>query len=309
MKNVAKLTLFFSLNFAILFLAGVFLGLLSSWIELARFIPLEIRPGENLASLTWKALPVALYLSVLLTLSYTARRNVGIPFAIFGILVLACIFTFGLSLGINSLATSRNGEPNPVFGSTSSIRAEPGLVLSRSDNTIVLLRGSADIRGPRVVAIPGQPLIYHETPLGPNNTILSLPALPFADNTPWFVRSLAIDFSLSAGELRGRLESSFLFFAVYAFALILLLVSLRFLLEWSRWPLANLFLGALVFRGIVALETFLNAGEINELLASFLGGRLPSMLITPAVFGALAVLFIFYTLLVRLARPRRSEDD
>jgi hypothetical protein len=145
--------------------------------------------------------------------------------------------------------------------------------------------------------------------MGPNNTILSLPALPFGDNIPWFVRSLDIDFNLSAAELRGRLGDSLFSFAVYAFSLILLLSSLRFLLDLSQWPLANLFLGALVFRLILALEAFLNSSETNTLVASFLDGRAPPMLITPLVFSALAILIMVYTLLAGIARVLGSRRD
>jgi len=96
---------------------------------------------------------------------------------------------------------------------------------------------------------------------------------------------------------------------VYVFALILLMVSLRFLFGVSRWPLANLFLGALAFRGIVALEALLNAREVNSLIDTFLTGRLSPTLITPVIFASLAVLFILYTLLVHIARPRRNDDE
>jgi len=304
MKNIVRLTLFFSLNFVILFLLAIMLGLLSSWIEFARFIPLDTRSGENIIDLAWEALLVALYLSILLALSYTARRNISIPAAIISILVLSCAFFMGISLGI-----SRTGALEVNFRPVSAVHGGPGLILSRADNAAVLLRHSSDIQGPRVVSIPAQPLIYQEVPLGPNNSILSLPPLPFEDNTPWFVRNLGIDFYLGAAELRGRLGHSFLYFAIYAFSLILLLVSMRFVLDLSRWPLANLFLGALAFRGIVALEAFLNTREINSMIDSFLNERVAPMLITPSVFGALALLVIIYTLLIRIARPRRVEDD
>ena len=293
MKNFARLTLFFSLCFAVLFLAAILLRLLSSWIELARFIPVGARPGEDMMEIVWKAFPAALYLSILLALSYTARRNMPIPLAIIGILVLGCVFSLGVSMGI-----SRAEVLKPALKPVSPLVGRPGLILSQLDNDIVLLRGSADLRGPRLVSIPGRPLIYQDVPIGPNNTILNLPALSFGDDIPWFIRSLSIDFSLSAEELRNRLEDSFFSFAVYVFSLVLLLGSLRFLLELSQWPLANLFLGALVFRGILALEVFLNTREINTLIASFLKIHIPSTLITPAVFGAVAVLVIFYTLLV-----------
>ena len=150
--------------------------------------------------------------------------------------------------------------------------------------------------------------------MGPNNTILNLPALSFGDDAPWFVRSLTIDFSLSTGELKSRLQTSFFSFAAYAFSLILLLASMRIFLELSQWSLANLFLGALIFRLILALEIFLNTPEINAFIGSFVKSQLPSALITPAVFGALALLVIFYTLLVRVARALgpesgRTEDE
>ena len=303
MKNFARLTLFFSISFVVLFLAAVLLKYLSSWVELARIIPLGNEPWEDAAELAWKAFPVALYLSVLFTLSYTIRRNMHTVLAIIGILVLGCGISLGVSLAVHRTETLKFALL-PVY----PLEGKPGLILSRSESAVILLGGSRDVRGPRVVSIPGQNLIYQELPLGPNNTTLNVPALSFGDDSPWFIRSLDIDFSLSAGEMKSRLETDFISFVAYIFALILLLVSLRSLLELSRWPLANLFLGALIFRGILALEIFLNTPDINSLIASFLGNRLPSMLITPAVFCALAALFILYTLLTRLARPRRFED-
>jgi hypothetical protein len=264
----------------------------------------EARSGGDVTDAAWNALPVAIYLSILLTLSYTARRGLSIPPAIICTIALGCIFTLGVSLGI-----SRAEVLQITFKPVSPLQGEPGLILSRSDNAMVLLRNSSDARGPRVVSIPGRPLIYQETPLGPNNTILSLPAVSFSDDSPWFIRSLKIDFSLSARQLEGRLDQGFFSFAAYAFSLILFLASLRFLLELSQWPLANLFLGALVFRGILILEAFLNAREINVLISTFLAGLLPSILISPLVFSALGVLIILYTLLTRIARPGRGRDD
>jgi len=303
MKNIAKLTLFFSLTFTILYLAAILLALLSAWIDFVRYIPIEARPALNIMELAWNALPPVIYLSILLVLSYSARRYIPIPLAILNILVLGCIFYMGSSYGI-----SRAGAVEVHFRPVAALQAEPGLILSRSSNAMILLRESGDVWGPRVVSIPGQPLIYQEVPQGPGNTILTLPPLPFADLTPWFIRSLNIDFSLNAAELKNRLEYSLLSFAVYAFALILLLASMRSVLGLSRWPFANLLLGALVFRGIAALEAFLNTREINTMIDSFLPGVLPPEFITPAVFGVMALFVIFYTMLIRIVRPRRSED-
>jgi len=306
MKSIARLTLFFSLTFVAFFLAAILLNCIASWIELARIIPVNTSGGEASPTMLafWKALPAALYLSILVALCFSASKTIPIRFAILVIGFMACIFTVVFSLVIN-----RVGVLEPIFKPTSSIEAEPGLILSQSNTRVVLLEESGNVLGSRLVSIPGQPLIYQEAPIGPNNTILSLPALSFGDDTPWFVTSIAIDLSISARELKNRLEDSYLSFAVYAFSLILLLSSLRFIVELSMWPLANLFFGALVFRGILALEVFLNAREINEMVGSFLGGNIPSALITPLVFIALSILILLYTLLTKIARRERSDED
>ena len=303
MKKIAKLILFFSFCFVVIFFVDVVLMFLSSWVDLARIIPLETRTGEEVANLAWKALPAAIYLSILLCLSYAARRKIPVLLSILCIISLGFIFTAGFSFGIG-----RIGAVRPILKPVSPIQAEPGLILSQSNNAIILLKESSYVRGPRVVSIPGRPLIYQELPLGPNNAILSLPALPFGNENPWFIRSLRIDLSLSAEQLKSRLESSVVSFVAYAFSLILLLGSLRLLLELSQWPLANMFLGALVFRLILTLEVFLNVREINALIGSFMTGRIPPTLITPLVFSAMGILVILFTLLDRFARPGRKGD-
>jgi hypothetical protein len=306
MKNFAKLTIFFTLSFVIFFLVTIFLKTVTSWIDIARIVSAEAGSAGYFAEAIWIALPAALYFSILFALAYSAKENIPIPLTIICIAALGFAFAAGVSKGIARLETLK-----PIFTPVSPIQAGPGLLLSRSENTIILLKEINEIRGPRLVSIPGQPLIYQEVPLGPNNTILSLPSLPFRNETPWFLRSVGIDFTLSAGEFKTHLEKGNLFFAAYAFSLILLLASLRFLLELSQWPLANIFLGALVFRFILSLEIFLNSREINALIFSFLAGRAPSLLITPLIFGAMSILTIIFTLLSRIARNsgHRSERN
>ena len=302
MKNIAKLTLCFTLSFIILFITGFLFRLLSTWIDLARIIPVTIPPGEDAAKAAWNAFPAALYISILLALSYTVRQKMPVLTAIICIWILSAAFTIGTSIGI-----SRTSALNPAVRPPSYLHGRPGLILSRSDNAMILLRDSSVVRGPRVVSMPGRPMVYQEVPLGPNNTILSLPALPFTEDTSWFIESMSIDFSLSAAELRTRLETGLSALAVYAFSLILLLGSLRFILELSHWPLANLFLGAVVFRFILALEILLNSRQINSLIFSFLQERVSPSMITPLVFCAMSVLVLFYTLIANIAKPRRGD--
>jgi len=304
MKNFAKLTLFFSSSFIIIFITAILLGFVSSWNEYSKIILAETRSLHNIADLAWGALPAALYLSILLTSSYSARRKTPIFKTIIFLIILSLVFSTAVSFGV-----SRTETLKPFLKPVSPIQAEPGLILSRGDNAIILLKESSYVRGPRVVSIRGQPLIYQEVPLGPNNTIITLPEVPFEDITPWFIKSINIDFSISARELQNRMEDNYLSFAVYLFALALLLSSLRFLMELSQWPLANIFLGALVFRLILVFETFINAREINSLIFSFLGKRVPPILITPLVLTVIGILIIVYTLLTNVARQRRRSEN
>jgi hypothetical protein len=172
----------------------------------------------------------------------------------------------------------------------------------------VLLEDPSNIEGPRVVSLADRPLAYQEVPRGPDNTILALPPIPFRNETTPLLNSLVVDFALSARQFEERRNAGFIPFLIYSFSLIFLLVSLRFVLETSRWPLANLFWGALVFRGILSLETFLNGREVQAFLESFLENRLEPSLITPAIFGALGLIILFYTALTYPARKRRGNE-
>jgi len=303
MKNFAKLALFFSIFFIIFFIAAIVLRFFASWIDLASVISTEARAGEEIAEAAWKAIPPALYFSILLALSYTVRKRMHVFPAVSGVIILAFVLSVGSSIGI-----SRTGALRTVFKPVSPIKANPGLIVSQGENSVILLRESSDISGPRLVSVPGRPLIYQEVPVGPNNSILPIPAISFLDDTPWFIKSIGIDFSLSARELKSRFQANFLFFASYAFSLILLLSSMRSMLELSQWPLANIFLGALVFRLILALETLLNSREINLLIGSFIGSRVPPVFITSLAFCALGMLVLLYTFLNGIARSASADD-
>jgi hypothetical protein len=303
MKNFARLALFFSICFAVTFLLSGLLRFLALWIEAAREVPLEGEQSGGFIAAMGEALAMTVYITILLTLSYTARRNMSKPFSITAVVILAAAFTLGTSLGVRQLQKFEF-----ALNAVPPIRARPGLILSRGDTSMVLLSDSSVTGGPRVASFPDRPLLYQETPRGPDNTAPALPDLPFNTGTAWVIQSMLIDFRLSASELASRLDQGLFSFALYGGALIALLSSLRFLLELSNWPLANLFLGAIAFRGILALEIFLNARETGVLISSFFGNRLPVSLITPLTFCALTILIVLYTFLASLARGKRGGD-
>jgi hypothetical protein len=251
------------------------------------------------------SLPVALYGVLLLSLSYGFRRQIPAAPVRLVLFILALGLTLGISLGFSRLP----GASSPEEGQNLPTLGRPGLLLSGGDTMMVLLEDPAVRDGSRTVSIPGRPLIYQEVPRGPGNTIPSLPPVFFVRDNARFLETLLGDISLMAGQLRTRLGEGLVSFAAYTGALTFLLLSLGFVLNLSAWPMANLFLGALAFRGVLALDGFLNFRETQGFIGAFFENRLPGFLISPLVFAGMGVLFILFDLLSFFAWGRGRRDE
>jgi hypothetical protein len=296
-KNLARLVLFFSNTFILSFLLILGIRFLFGWIEAARAIPAQsVEPAAMLASAAKASLSTAIYCAALLSLSYTARRFMPAAFSIALVFLLTFVFSFALAIFLNRLEaveSTRTAAHRTLGG--------PGLRLQSGEVTIVIAGDPADTASPRVVAMPDRDLVFQETPL-PSQRI---PPVPFYRSNSWFMTSLGLDFDIVSEQLFARLRSGLFFFCIYLFSLALLLSSFRFVFELSAWPLANLFFGTLVFRGILRLEVFLDSEETQNLIGFFAGGFIPSGFISPTVYTGLALLVIMYTLLAGAARGRR----
>jgi hypothetical protein len=273
--------------------------------DAAQFVPADSGPLlPNFIAAGWVSLPIGLYGALLFSLSYASRRQIPALIRCLVLFILALGFTGGISLGLSRLPDSIA----PGQGKGLETLGKPGLLLSEADTVIVLLGDPARKDGPRVVSIPGRPLIYQEVPRGPGDTILGLPPIRFNRDDLFLFEGLFIDMTLTAEQFRTRLREGLVPFAAYTGALIFLLVSLDFVLNLSSWPLANLFLGAVAFRGILAFEAFLNSREIQGGIHAFFKNRLPELLISPMVFAAIGLLLILYNLLSFFAWHRRDEN-
>ncbi|MDR1109070.1 MAG: hypothetical protein LBL19_08555 [Spirochaetaceae bacterium] len=306
MKKLARLIFFFCSWFMVVFLFTAAIQCLLAWVNAARAVPAGSgNVLQDLISGVRNSLPVALYSALLLSLSYAARRQIQTLAARLLLFVLGFLFVLGISLGLSrfpdSLPFGDGGSPRTL--------GKPGLLLSEADTVMVLLGDPAIRDGSRVVSLPGRSLIYQEVPRGPENTILRLPPVSFNQDTNFLLTNLLVDISLAAGQFRTRLQEGMLPFTLYAGALIFLLLSLDFVLHLSLWPLANLFWGALAFRGVLALEGFLNSRDIQEFIASFLDHRLPGSLMSPLVFLCLGLLLSLLTLLWSFAWGRRAVNE
>ena len=298
----------FSLSFALLFVVSTgmrFLAIRLDWIQSLSQQP-ESALTMLLAAAHW-SLSLALYGGILLGMSFTVRDKVFAPAAILCIVVLGLGFTSGISFALDSW------ENVPPARSSARLLGGPGLILASSQRpssmVIVLLDGPAEPGGARVLAIPGQPLQYQSEFAARDQSIINLPPVPFGGESPWFLRSLAIDLQLSAENLWRLFNEGFVPFLTYAGALVLLLCSLSFIFKFSAWPLASLFLGCLTFRGILALETFFNSPEMQNSFDSFLQDRLPISLVVPAIFCGVGLLAYLYSFLVFLAKRQGEYEN
>jgi hypothetical protein len=301
-KNFTKLVLLFSVCFIIIFIVSTsfkFLALHITWIK-----TLPPQPESSLtlviAAAQW-ALSFALFSSILFSLSYSSRRGFNSLMAVISIMVFSIFFCTGISILLNSW------EAVPPEKTAAVRLGSNGLILSnslnRNETAVILLKGNIESRGPRVTSLPDQPLIFQES-AGGN---FYLPAIPFGDDTPWFLKSLTLDIRLNAEIFQKRFNESFFSFLIYAGCLIFLLCSLGYAIKFSAWPLVNLFLGILVFRGILSLETFLNTPEMLEIISSFTKNMIPVSISVPLIFLILGTLIHLYSFLIFVTR--RQADD
>jgi len=304
-RNLAKLALFFSLSFAIIFLAATGIQYLSLRVEWARDL---LREPETFLSVIisaarW-ALPLAMYASILLALSYAARKRYFAPVTVICVMVLSMCFNFGISFALYQW------KPAPPAQTGFKLLGENGLILSNALNgnetSVVLLKGTAEPLGPRVMAIPDRPLFFQESAA---NTSVKLPLIPFGNDSPPFVKSLSSDIVLSGEQLQKRFSEGYQPYLIYAGALVFMLSSLGFAIKFSVWPLANLFIGALAFRGILAIEAFLNTSEMQDIFDEFLKNIMPSSMAVPLLFFGFGLLVHTYSFLVFVSRRRDDDGD
>jgi hypothetical protein len=299
MKNFAKFLVFWGICFPLLFLLATGITLLHVWIDAVSSVPAKtgIYLKEVIESGRW-ILPATLYLSVMFSINYGNRHKISRPLVFFSLIILASLFTFGASKGLNSVYNMT--EP-PMKISRQTLGA-PGMVLYRFDTAITLLDSPSNRMGSRVVSIDGRPLIYQEEPIGANGEIISLPPVPFYNPDKGFSRFIRGDLSISGQVMAARFEEGLAPYFAWICSLILLLVLLGFITKVSHWPLANILFRLLVFRGALAFEIFINSDAVSGFLRDFLRGALPDMFIAPVTFTAIAVLILIYALLLFLAR-------
>jgi len=307
-RKLAKLIILFSLTFLITFFlvaAFKFLSLRVEWIKILPPTP-ETTLTLFITAAHW-ALSLSLFSSIILAMNYAVRRNCYYIMTLICVMSLSFLFTFSIS----TILQGWNASP-PPFAAGIPL-GDKGLILTNSldknETAVVLLNGVTDHSGPRVTAIPGQPLIYQQSVgLSFANPVTSLPSIPFTDDTPWFLRSISIDLRLNAEVFQQKFNQGLFSYLVYVGSLIFLLCSIAYTVKFSAWPLANLFLAALAFRGVLAIITLFNRPEMMATINSLLGNFISSIDSLPLFFLGFGILVNIYSFLNFVAR-RRYDDD
>jgi hypothetical protein len=313
MKNIVRLILVISICFTVVFLISSLVSLLQIRIGSIRAAAVlsKAQAWEFVAAVQG-ALPVTIYFSTLLGISYTARKSIPIPVSIICLVILGMGYALLIVLGTNVIAQIPFGsapEPGVALG-------KPGFIFAQPDRSLVFLQEPGNSQSPRVVAIPDAPLIYQQRPIEQTRTESTQQGLGggfysalLRSDMAFFLNSMLVDFDFTTDQFQNRFKEGFIFFVIYLFGLIFLLSSLRFIMDMSTWPLANLFLGILAFRGILALERFLDSGKTQQFFTSFIGDRFPDWLISPLAFCTLGIIIILYTALIHLGKSRRTTID
>lgn len=300
------MVLFFILCFILILFSAGMTGLLQNWVEKAVFFPPPAEMGGSLTGTARTALPAALYITILLGLSFSAHGKIPYPAAFGVMLILSLGLSTAASLGLSRLETL---EVPLISLKSPRDLSRPGLILNTlsGEGRVPVEAGTFAqtvlLDGAGIISMPRQPLFYQEE--------LAYQAQPsrlsFREENHPVLRGINADLEKSSQILASSFSAGLPVFAIYAGSLSVLLISLGCIVNISFWSLANLFFGALAFRGILALEALLGSGEIHNLLNSAVGSTIPPVLINPLIFCTLGVLILLYAGLVYLARGRRGE--
>jgi len=303
-KNIANLALFLIFTFIGILILAASLALLQDWTSSALLFPHDtvISGAFNgkIAPYLASSLPAAFYLSVLLGLNYAVRRRIAYPLAFTLIWVFLLILSGAAFMGLESVkrtdfSISIKIPPKEL--------AKPGLLVTKGAfNSSPLVFLGDPYKQDSARAVLSQSLEYEE-----QGTTLTPMQLPFFTEKSGIFDSIDQDFRSSSRVFSSSFEDGLLSYGVYAGSLAAFLLSLGCLVNISFWSLANLFLGALAFRGALALENFLNQPHIHQLLASFAGGILNDSFISPIIFFALSMMILLYSCLIYLSRGKISD--
>jgi hypothetical protein len=294
MKNIVRLVFVFSIWFVVLFVVP--------WVIYWLHIRLEPLSEQGIP---WvMVLPITLYGTMLVGLRYTARVSMPIFLSIISLVILGLGWTGILALGISRI----RAIPVPISQDKILSLGESGLLLSQADKSVVFLSDPHKPQSPRVIFVQDKPLVYEPVPQADSfSEIQGMSLIPFRINAPASLQGISNDLVSTATQFNTRLNQGFIPFIIYAGGLMVLLSALRVIFTLGAWPLANLCVGILVFRGGLALEAWLNTPRVQNDIFSLVGERIPKPLLSPLLLYLLGLLLLLYTAVFHLVKSRSAR--
>lgn len=152
-----------------------------------------------------------------------------------------------------------------------------------------------------VIVQPGKPLSLRRMDA---SMAADLSITTLQRNVPASMRGLIADLAAYAERFRAHREAGRLPYMAHILSLVFFLASFRFVLQITKWPLADLFLGTILFRWLVSLDLFVGSPEALGYIADLSGSLVPRIYTQPFGMAVLAVLLNVFMFLNYLARDR-----
>jgi hypothetical protein len=258
----------------------------------ANMLTLPVFSFWEFLSATRSGIPFALYLSVLLGLSYTARKEIRIIPSIVTILLLAVGWVL-----LSAWAASQI-PPHPY---------SPRKVVSLSRDGLIMTADNEMESSILLSAPPLPPAVFDGALKPAAETPYSTTPLSFQLVRTRFIQNSVDDFLSLADNFDRLQKTGFANLVAYIFGLVILLVSTRFIMDLSAWALANLFLGFIAFGGVLSLELFINASPYYKNLFSFAASRIPAPLLNASVLCLAGLLVMAASGAVYFAKKNKKR--
>ncbi|MDR3303288.1 MAG: hypothetical protein LBS86_02645 [Treponema sp.] len=311
LPSIVRLIRFICLAFVITIVIFTLVNFLALKVEALLVLWLLQSSVDTFASEVCKSLPPVMYIIVLLSLSYSVRRGLNIPLSIIcvGTISLLWVALFTVLLGPTTKVMDVFSNNTPFY------LGERGVIMHEADDAFVVLGGLSDPTSGRVLIEKNIPLQYQDSVNSISGASfahgegLVTPSIFFRHDSIHFLGWILSDFTRMGQEFSVRLDESFLSFYLYVASIVFCLCSLCFVFTLSSWPLANIFLGAVLFLGVLRLGVLFEHSEVQAFFLSFWVEDIPVSLLEPALFCALGLLFLLATLLVSVTRKRRHYEN
>lgn len=300
MKGIARLLLVCVLTYIVILTLIGLLVFVHAWIQTVDSLYTAVFfPKSALLESFKLALPSALYLSILIGISYSVRRKVhAVPSLIILIVLIPALCTGSAELLEALINTSTQDQQVLVPDLKRN-----GLMIALGEETLIIAGPETD---PALVAVklsPYQAFKYYPEGLGSLPEHIDSPNL-FNQVRPSFVFSMAEDFKKVSDYWFALKKEKMLFFIGALAAISFLLVSLRGIMSFSAWPFANLVLSLIAFRLVLYLDVLLASEGTRLFLQKLITIPLHSYMIYMVPLCLLAVLLQLYSLLSFIAGNR-----